>query len=66
MSSPNNAFRAFLPILRFCGAITLGIVLMIALAVVMSWATFLERDMGTPAAQFIVYASPWFLSLIHI
>lgn len=64
MSSPNNAFRAFLPILRFCGAITLGIVLMIALAVVMSWATFLERDMGTPAAQFIVYASPWFYLLV--
>lgn len=39
---------------------------MTLLAIVMGWATFLEREMGTPAAQYLVYASPWFYALIAI
>ena len=67
MSASNRSFgRTLVAALKFCGAISLGIVLMIILAIVMGWATFLEREMGTPAAQYLVYASPWFYFLIAL
>ncbi len=65
MTASNRSFgRALRATFHFFGAISLGIVLMTILALVMGWATFLEREMGTPAAQYLVYASPWFYALI--
>ncbi|MBQ4080221.1 MAG: hypothetical protein II596_06035, partial [Thermoguttaceae bacterium] len=67
MSASNRSVgRALRATFQFCGAIPLGIALMTLLAIVMGWATFLEREMGTPAAQYLVYASPWFYALIAI
>ena len=64
--SNRSAVNVVSAVLRFCGSIPLGIVLMIILAVAMGWATFLEREMGTPVAQYLVYASPWFYNLIGL
>ena len=65
MTASNRSFgRALCATLHFFGAVSLGIALMTILAIVMGWATFLEREMGTPAAQYLVYASPWFYALI--
>ncbi len=47
-------------IVKFCGSISVCIVLTTLLAVAMGWATFLEREMGTPVAQYLVYAAKWF------
>lgn len=37
---------------------------MTAAAFAMGWATFVEREMGTPVAQRVIYASNWFYVLI--
>ena len=58
MSASNRSVgRALRATFQFCGAIPLGIALMTLLAIVMGWATFLEREMGTPAAQYLDNAS---------
>ncbi|MBQ5367350.1 MAG: hypothetical protein IIU43_07725, partial [Thermoguttaceae bacterium] len=53
-------------VLRTLGSLWLAAAVMTVLAVAMGWATFLEREMGTPAAQYIVYASGWFYCLIGV
>jgi len=53
-------------VVKFCGSISVGIVLMALLAVAMGLATFLEREMGTPVAQYLVYAAKWFYLLIGL
>ncbi len=60
----SNKTRIFRRALKFCGSTLLGAALMTALAFAMGWATFLEREMGTPVAQRIIYASNWFYILI--
>lgn len=67
MSASTGMFRRFFDkALKGLGSITLGVVVMTVLAIAMGWATFLEREMGTPVAQYIVYASNWFYSLIGL
>ena len=56
--------RAIVRVLSLLGSLALGVVIMILLAIAMGWATFLEREMGTPVAQYLVYASQWFYALI--
>ncbi|MBQ2789067.1 MAG: hypothetical protein IJE97_05465, partial [Thermoguttaceae bacterium] len=60
----SNKTRIFRRTLKFCGSTFLGAALMTALALAMGWATFVEREMGTPVAQRIIYASNWFYVLI--
>ena len=60
----NNKTRIFRRTLKFCGSTLLGAALMTASAFAMGWATFVEREMGTPVAQRIIYASNWFYVLI--
>lgn len=58
-----NGIKRFLEI---CGSIYFGAALMTVLAVAMGWATFIEREMGTPVAQRIIYAANWFYFLIAL
>ncbi len=60
----SNKTRIFRRTLTFCGSTLLGAALMTASALAMGWATFVEREMGTPVAQRIIYASNWFYVLI--
>jgi hypothetical protein len=60
----SNKKRIFRRTLKFCGSTLLGAALMTASALAMGWATFVEREMGTPVAQRIIYASNWFYVLI--
>lgn len=60
----SNKTRIFRRTLRCCGSTLLGAALMTAAALAMGWATFVEREMGTPVAQRIIYASNWFYVLI--
>jgi cytochrome c-type biogenesis protein CcsB len=41
-------------------------VLLVIFAISMGWATFIERDYGTPAARQVVYAAKWFEILLLI
>ena len=67
MGASTGKFRLFLfKTFDALGSITLGIVIMTILAIAMGWATFLEREMGTPVAQYVVYASKWFYVLIGL
>ncbi|MBQ9126903.1 MAG: hypothetical protein IJY15_03990, partial [Thermoguttaceae bacterium] len=60
----SNKTRIFRRTLKFCGSTLLGAALMTAAALAMGWATFVEREMGTPVAQRVIYASNWFYVLI--
>ncbi|MBR2002547.1 MAG: hypothetical protein IJ991_00025, partial [Thermoguttaceae bacterium] len=60
----NNKTRIFRQTLKCCGSTLLGAALMTASALAMGWATFVEREMETPVAQHIIYASNWFYVLI--
>ncbi|MBQ2790472.1 MAG: cytochrome c biogenesis protein CcsA [Thermoguttaceae bacterium] len=60
----SNKTRIFRRTLKICGSTLLGAALMTAAALAMGWATFVEREMGTPVAQRIIYASNWFYVLI--
>ncbi|MDO5309459.1 MAG: cytochrome c biogenesis protein CcsA [Planctomycetia bacterium] len=50
----------------YLGAMWLGVALMIILAIVMGWATFIEREMGSNVAQSLIYAANWFYALIGL
>lgn len=58
--------RVLLRTLQGVGSIRFGLVIMTVLAIAMGWATFLEREMGTPSAQYLVYASTWFYGLVGL
>ncbi len=60
----SNKTRIFRRTLKCCGSTLLGAALMTASALAMGWATFVEREMGTPVAQRVIYASNWFYVLI--
>ncbi len=60
----SNKTRIIRRTLKFCGSTLLGAALMTAAALAMGWATFVEREMGTPVAQRVIYASNWFYVLI--
>lgn len=67
MNASVGAFRRCLgSSLKFCGSIKLSVAIMTLLAFAMGWATFLEREMGTPVAQHAVYAANWFYFLIFV
>ncbi|MCF0234726.1 MAG: hypothetical protein HUK22_07100, partial [Thermoguttaceae bacterium] len=59
-----RAKSVFQKVFHFCGSIQLAIALMVILAISMGWATFIEREMGSPVAQALIYASNWFYALI--
>ncbi len=56
--------RFFRRLLRYCGSTLLGAALMTVLAIAMGWATFVERAMGTPVAQRLIYSANWFYVLL--
>ncbi len=58
--------RVLKRLFKICGSIYFGAALMAVLAVAMGWATFIEREMGTPVAQRIIYAANWFYFLIAL
>ena len=50
-------------ILRVLGSSRAGVILMVILAVLCGWGTFIERDFGTTAAGQLLYRSVWFMAL---
>ncbi|MBR4834455.1 MAG: cytochrome c biogenesis protein CcsA [Thermoguttaceae bacterium] len=60
----NDKSRFFRRLLKYCGSTLAGAALMTVLAVAMGWATFVEREMGTPVAQRLIYSANWFYVLL--
>ena len=52
--------------LRFVGSLAFGILLLVVLLVLMALGTFVEAEYSARAAQFILYANPWFYALIAL
>jgi hypothetical protein len=52
--------------LRLLASLKLAVVLLVTLAVVLAWATFLEAGHGREIAQWYVYGSRWFAGLLAI
>src|SRR5690606_26425030 len=44
----------------FCASLKLAVILILACALALAWATFVESAYGTPAVQFGMYGSWWF------
>ncbi|NQU23236.1 MAG: hypothetical protein HQ567_18305 [Candidatus Nealsonbacteria bacterium] len=55
--------RLLLGLCRVCASLQLAVVLIAVLAVVLAWATYVESQFGTPAVQFGIYGTWWFLLL---
>ena len=60
-------------VLHFAGAVyrsfaslKLAVVLIVLLAAVLAWATFMEADRGREYTQWYVYDSPWFIALLAL
>ncbi len=53
-------------ILRAMASLKLAVVLLVFLAAVLAWATFLEADQGREVAQWYVYGSRWFVGLLAV
>ena len=52
--------------LRFCGSLRIAVFLMVVLALVCAWGTFIELDFGTPAVSLLIYRHPAFHFLIFL
>ncbi|MDO4586719.1 MAG: cytochrome c biogenesis protein CcsA [Planctomycetia bacterium] len=52
--------------LQFLGSLFLAMLLMSVLAFILGWATFIEREFGTPGAQFLIYSATWFYLLLGL
>ena len=50
-------------VLSILGSSRVGVILMVILAVLCGWGTFIERDFGTTAAGQLLYRSAWFMVL---
>lgn len=48
---------------RFCASLRLAVVLIAVCSVVLAWATWVDSRLGTPAVQFGIYRTWWFLAL---
>ena len=62
-SAPSTFLAA---LFAFAGSLTFGISLLAVLLVLMAWGTFIESKYGAAATRFVVYANPWFHSLIAL
>ena len=51
---------------RWLASLKLAVFLIVLLAAVLAWATFLEAGKGREYAQWYVYDSPWFLGLLAV
>ncbi|MDR1480460.1 MAG: hypothetical protein LBJ00_16125 [Planctomycetaceae bacterium] len=52
--------------LWFFGSLTLGIILMVILAVLLAWGTFIESAYGRRVATFALYGSNWFAMILLV
>ncbi|MGI5831799.1 MAG: cytochrome c biogenesis protein [Thermoguttaceae bacterium] len=50
----------------FCGSLGIAAALMVVLAILCGWGTFIELDFGTPAASLLIYRNPAFRFLIFL
>ena len=68
LSSPNQAppIRLLLLLYEALASMYLAVVLLISLALVLAWATFVERDYGTEAVHFAIYDAWWFSVLLGL
>lgn len=68
LSSKNQSLpvRGMLVLYEGLASLILAVVLLLLLAAVLAWATFLERDYGTEAVHFAVYDSWWLAALLGL
>ncbi len=68
LSSPNQPLAIRLPLLVYeaFASIYLAVTLILSLAFVLAWATFVERDYGTEAVHFAIYDAWWFAALLGL
>lgn len=68
LSSPDQALpiRLLLLLYEALASMYLAVVLLISLALVLAWATFVERDYGTEAVHFAIYDAWWFAALLGL
>lgn len=52
--------------LRFTGSLGATVVLLVFSAVLLGWATFIERQFGTPFVRYVVYSAWWFHGLLAL
>ncbi len=62
----HRARSAVTLVCRILGSLPLALVLLVTLAIVLAWATFLEADSGREFAHWYIYASPWFIGLLGL
>lgn len=65
LRSPDQplAVRFLLGIYEFAASLRLAVVLILSMAIVLGWATFVESEYGTRAVQFGIYGAWWFTLL---
>lgn len=51
---------------RSLASLRLAVILLVALAAILAWATLLEADKGREYAQWYVYGSQWFIALLAL
>lgn len=60
------SFSALLLPFRILGSTAAGIVLLIILAVLLAWGTFVESEYGAAVTRFVLYGSFWFAGLLGL
>lgn len=68
LSSPNQSLPIRLAVLLYEGlaSVYLAVVLLLSLAFVLAWATFVESRYGTEAVHFAIYDASWFSALLAL
>ncbi|MHB8902223.1 MAG: hypothetical protein ACYC6Y_25985 [Thermoguttaceae bacterium] len=68
LSSPSQPLHVRLPLQVYeaLASLYLAVALILSLALVLAWATFVERDYGTEAVHFAIYDAWWFAALLGL
>ncbi len=68
LSSPDQSLpiRLLLSLYQALASVYLAVVLLLSLAFVLAWATFVESWYGTEAVHFAVYDASWFAALLAL
>ncbi len=63
VSSKSVPYRLLSAVIRFLASLRLAVVTLVALVVILAWATFIEQAYGSAASRFGVYRTGWFAGL---
>src|SRR3990172_12405090 len=57
---------AVVGVCRWLASLRLAVILLVALAGVLAWATLIEASRGLEYAQWYIYYSPWFRAMLGL